>query len=130
MNLCHLFFLVLNSLCYLLKFQITLPAIQIDCGTKFWSDFFLQRVSWFNLIRLFKSWLNGKTFSYLYLLVQYHISLVLFGLVRYRSIFLFLKKVKNGSRQLQTYFNPSHPSSGKREKNNLNFYFHTSLWWF
>ena len=27
-------------------------------------------------------------------------------------------------------FNPSHPNSGRREKINLDFYFHTSLWCF
>ena len=32
----------------------------------------------------------------------------------------FIKKFKN--------FNPSRPDPGKREKINLNFYFHTSLW--
>ena len=26
------------------------------------------------------------------------------------------------------YLNPSHPNSGRREKINLNFYFHISLW--
>ena len=26
-------------------------------------------------------------------------------------------------------FNPSHPNLRQREKINLNFYFHTALWW-
>ena len=30
---------------------------------------------------------------------------------------------------LITPFNPSHPDPGQREKINLNFYFHTSLWY-
>ena len=27
------------------------------------------------------------------------------------------------------FINPFRPNPGQREKNKLNFYFHTSLWW-
>ena len=42
---------------------------------------------------------------------------------------MYKKNLKFPFQLVKTFFNPSHPNHGQREKFKLNFCFHTSLWY-